>query len=43
MDMGPAYKLASEVITNNMLGQDALEGVNAFVEKRQPKWRDKDR
>jgi enoyl-CoA hydratase/carnithine racemase len=38
MDMGPAYKLASEVITNNMLGQDALEGVNSFVEKRQPKW-----
>jgi enoyl-CoA hydratase/carnithine racemase len=41
MDMGPAYKLASEVITNNMLGQDALEGVNAFVEKRQPKWHEK--
>ncbi len=41
MDMGPAYELASEVITNNMLGQDALEGVNAFVEKRKPQWHDK--
>ena len=41
MDMGPAYKLASEVITNNMLGQDALEGVNAFVEKRAPNWYEK--
>jgi len=41
MDMAPAYKLASDVITNNMLGQDALEGVNAFVEKRAPNWHEK--
>ncbi len=41
MDMEPAYKLASQVITNNMLGHDALEGVSAFVEKRKPKWHDK--
>ena len=41
MDMEPAYKLASQVITSNMLGDDALEGVGAFVEKRTPKWRDK--
>ncbi|HTM52413.1 MAG TPA: enoyl-CoA hydratase-related protein [Pirellulales bacterium] len=41
MDMAPAYKLASEVITNNMLGEDALEGVNAFVEKRAPNWHEK--
>jgi enoyl-CoA hydratase/carnithine racemase len=38
MDMEPAYKLASQVITDNMLGADALEGVGAFVEKRPPKW-----
>jgi enoyl-CoA hydratase/carnithine racemase len=38
MDMAPAYKLASEVITDNMLGADALEGVSAFVEKRKPRW-----
>jgi len=39
MDMAAAYKLASKVITDNMLGDDALEGVNAFAEKRQPQWR----
>ena len=39
MGMEPAYKLASEVITHNMLGPDALEGVAAFVEKRKPKWK----
>jgi len=38
MDLEPAYKLASQVITSNMLGQDALEGVGAFVEKRKPRW-----
>ena len=38
MDMEPAYKLASQVITDNMLGEDAREGVAAFVAKRQPKW-----
>ena len=38
MDMQSAYKFAAETITANMLGADALEGVTAFVEKRQPKW-----
>ena len=41
MDMEPAYQLASQVITDNMLGADALEGVSAFVEKRPPKWQDR--
>jgi enoyl-CoA hydratase/carnithine racemase len=34
-----AYGLASEVITRNMLGDDAQEGVGAFVEKRKPRWK----
>ena len=38
MDIEPAYKLASRVITDNMLGPDALEGVGAFIEKRKPNW-----
>jgi enoyl-CoA hydratase/carnithine racemase len=33
-----AYALASELITKNMLGEDAQEGVTAFVEKREPRW-----
>ena len=41
MDLEPAYKLASQVITDNMLGPDALEGVGAFVEKRKPRWKNK--
>ncbi len=41
MDMQPAYRLASEVITSNMLGPDALEGVSAFAEKRKPQWQGK--
>jgi len=36
---GTAYRLATEVITNNMLGPDALEGVGAFAEKRKPQWK----
>ena len=41
MDLEPAYQLASQVITDNMLGDDALEGVGAFVEKRKPRWHGK--
>jgi enoyl-CoA hydratase/carnithine racemase len=33
-----AYALATEAITRNMLGDDAQEGVAAFVEKRKPRW-----
>jgi len=33
-----AYGLATKVITENMLGPDAQEGVSAFVQKRKPHW-----
>ncbi|HVE50749.1 MAG TPA: enoyl-CoA hydratase [Casimicrobiaceae bacterium] len=33
-----AYDLASCSITRNMLGDDAAEGVGAFIDKRKPNW-----
>ena len=33
-----AYQQASETITCNMLLDETLEGVDAFIEKRTPKW-----
>jgi enoyl-CoA hydratase/carnithine racemase len=35
-----AYAYASEAMTRNMLARDAEEGVDAFIEKRAPVWRD---
>ena len=34
-----AYKIASIAITENMLGEDAAEGVGAFIDKRPPVWK----
>jgi enoyl-CoA hydratase/carnithine racemase len=41
MPLAEAYKYASEVMVENMLARDAEEGINAFVEKREPKWQDR--
>jgi enoyl-CoA hydratase/carnithine racemase len=38
MPLAEAYKYTAEVMTQNMLAQDANEGINAFIEKRQPTW-----
>lgn len=40
MPLAEAYAYASEVMVDNMLKQDAREGIDAFVEKREPQWRD---
>ena len=40
LDLAAAYAYASEVMTNNMLAADAEEGIDAFIAKRKPVWRD---
>jgi enoyl-CoA hydratase/carnithine racemase len=39
MPLDQAYALTAEVMTTNMLAQDAAEGIDAFLEKRAPVWR----
>jgi enoyl-CoA hydratase/carnithine racemase len=38
MDLPEAYRLASEVMVENMLHADAVEGIGAFLDKRPPRW-----
>ncbi|HVH80735.1 MAG TPA: enoyl-CoA hydratase [Stellaceae bacterium] len=40
MDLSAAYAYTSEVMTTNMLAHDAAEGIDAFIAKRKPVWRD---
>ena len=41
MTLSKAYDYASNVMVKNMLKLDAEEGIEAFIEKRSPKWKDK--
>lgn len=41
MPLSEAYEYASGVMVENMLAQDAAEGIGAFIEKRVPQWQDK--
>ncbi len=38
MTLDEAYRYASKVMVENMLARDAEEGIDAFVEKREPVW-----
>src|SRR6202051_628192 len=42
MSLAEAYRYAAEVMTENMMARDAEEGIGAFIEKREPKWQDKE-
>ena len=39
MDLNDAYEFTSKIMTENALRDDAKEGINAFIEKRDPKWK----
>ena len=41
MSLKEAYKYTSKVMTENMMSFDAHEGISAFLEKRNPKWKNK--
>jgi enoyl-CoA hydratase/carnithine racemase len=41
LDVADAYRLASEVMVENMMARDAEEGISAFIGKRTPKWEDR--
>lgn len=38
MPLAQAYDYASRVMTENMLARDAEEGIDAFIQKREPTW-----
>jgi len=40
MPLADAYEYTSNIMVENMLKHDAEEGINAFIEKRAPKWSD---
>ena len=40
LDLVEAYRYASEVMTRNMLAEDTAEGIDAFLSKRPPVWKD---
>ena len=41
MDLSEAYKYTSKIMSDNLLKDDAKEGIDAFIEKRKPDWKDK--
>ena len=41
LNLEDAYKYTSEVMTKNMMINDAIEGIDSFLEKREPDWEDK--
>jgi len=41
MPLSKAYKYASKMMTKNAMALDAKEGISAFLEKRNPNWKNK--
>jgi enoyl-CoA hydratase/carnithine racemase len=41
LPLAEAYEHCAAVMTGNLLAEDAIEGIGAFLAKRQPVWRDR--
>ena len=41
MSLEMAYKYTSKIMTENMMIEDAKEGINAFIKKKRPIWKNK--
>ena len=41
MPLKKAYKYTSKVMYKNMMALDAKEGISAFLDKRNPQWKNK--
>jgi enoyl-CoA hydratase/carnithine racemase len=41
LSLADAYRYASQVMAENMMAADAEEGIGAFLDKRQPEWKDR--
>lgn len=39
--LAEAYRIAAATMVENLLAEDAAEGIGAFLEKRAPQWRDR--
>jgi len=39
LDTEQAYEYAGEIMACNMMAEDAAEGIDAFIQKRQPEWK----
>ena len=40
LDLAEAYKYTSQIMSENILNHDAIEGIGSFQEKRKPNWKD---
>ena len=40
LDLADAYDYTSQIMSENILDHDAIEGIGSFLEKRKPNWKD---
>jgi len=38
-ELADAYSLAADVMARNMMAADTVEGIDAFIAKRDPAWK----